>query len=89
MAGGTIDVTKVEQALAHIERDELADAAKLLAPLVKSKRFTKPRRINAEPLEVDEVRRWLRSAIDDPAAEDAPFYIERAYYKLRAQRPAN
>jgi hypothetical protein len=31
---------------------------------------------------------WLKSAIADPASDDARFYVERAYYKLRRYRSA-
>jgi hypothetical protein len=34
------------------------------------------------------VKGWLRTAIADPSSDDARFYVDRAYYKLRTQRPA-
>ena len=61
----------------------------LLAPIVRGKRFTRPSRVLAEPLEVSEVEGWLRMAIDDPGSDDARFYVERAYYKLRTLRAAD
>ena len=56
-----------------------------LAPLVRGKRFTRPSRLNAESVEVDEVKAWLRIAIADPDSPDSLFMVERAYYKLRTQ----
>ncbi len=84
-----LDVVRLQEALDMIEAGNLGDAAQQLAPLVRAKRFTRPSRINPEALEVDEVKGWLQSAIDDPAGEDARFYVERAYYKLRTQRSAD
>jgi hypothetical protein len=55
--------------------------------MVKGKRFTRPSRLNAEAVEVDELTAWLRAAIADPSSSDSRFMVERAYYKLRTQRP--
>jgi hypothetical protein len=83
-----IDVDRLQETLVLIDQGELGEAVKLLAPLVKSKRHTRPSRVNAEQLEVDEVKGWLLTAIADPSSDDARFYVDRAYYKLRTQRPA-
>ncbi len=56
--------------------------------MVKGKRFTRPSRLNAEAVEVDELKAWLKSAIADPSSPDSRFMVERAYYKLRTQRTA-
>jgi hypothetical protein len=61
----------------------------LIGPVVRSKRHTRPSHVMAEPLEVSEVEEWLRVAIDDPGSDDARFYVERAYYKLRTLRTAD
>jgi hypothetical protein len=84
-----IDVTRLRQALELIEQDQLTEAMKLIGPIVRSKRFTRPSHVMAEPLEVSEVEGWLRVAIDDPDSDDARFYVERAYYKLRTLRTAD
>jgi hypothetical protein len=55
---------------------------------VRGKRFTRPSRMNAESVEVDEVKAWLRDAIADPSSPDSRFMVERAYYKLRTQAQA-
>ena len=51
--------------------------------MVRGKRFTRPSRLNAESVEVDEVKGWLREALADPTSADSKFMVERAYYKLR------
>jgi hypothetical protein len=84
-----LDVVRLKEALELIESGKLGEAADKIAPLVRAKRFTRPSRINPEALEVDEVKGWIQTAIDDPAGEDARFYVERAYYKLRTQRSAD
>jgi hypothetical protein len=56
--------------------------------MVKGKRFTRPSRLNAEAVEVDELKAWLQAAIADPSSPDSRFMVERAYYKLRTQRTA-
>lgn len=86
--GTPIDVDRIEEALKLVEADQLADAAQLLGPLVRGKRFTRPSRMNAEAVEVDEVKAWLREAIADPSSPDSRFMVERAYYKLRTQATA-
>jgi hypothetical protein len=48
--------------------------------------FMRPSGRIAGPLEIDEVTDWLRSVLADPTSEDARFYVERAYYKLRRYR---
>ncbi|HEY6566016.1 MAG TPA: hypothetical protein VI341_00740 [Actinomycetota bacterium] len=55
---------------------------------MKRKRQTRAGRMNAEAMEVDELKGWLRDAIADPDSPDSVFMVERAYYKLRTQRPA-
>jgi hypothetical protein len=72
-----------------VDEDHLAEAATLLAPLVKGKRFLRPSRLNADSVEVDEVKGWLREAIADPTSPDSRFMVERAYYKLCSQQPAD
>ncbi len=52
---------------------------------MRGKRFTRQGRMNAESVEVDEVKGWLREAIADPSSPDSRFMVERAYYKLRTQ----
>ncbi|MDQ3210145.1 MAG: hypothetical protein M3Q20_03045 [Actinomycetota bacterium] len=51
--------------------------------MMRGKRCTRPSRMNAEAVEVDEVKGWLREAIADPSSADSRFMVERAYYKLR------
>jgi len=86
-AAGRLDVDRVREALALVDDGSLDEAAARLAPLVRGRRFTRPSGRSAEPLEVDEVKGWLQAASDDPTADDARFYVERAYYKLRRHRP--
>jgi hypothetical protein len=81
-----LDADRILKALTQIEHDQLNDAMETLAPIVRGKRYTRPSRVLAEPLEVSEVEEWLQAAIDDPASDDARFYVERAYYKLRTLR---
>jgi len=52
-----------------VEAGQLAEAAQLLGPLVRGKRFTRPSRMNAESVEVDEVKAWLRDAIAELHAD--------------------
>ena len=56
--------------------------------MMRGKRFTRPSRRNAESVEVDEVKGWLREALADPTSADSKFMVERAYYKLRTLAPA-
>jgi hypothetical protein len=84
-----LDTDRLAQALALIEDGELTQAMEALAPVVRGKRFTRASGTVAEPLEVDEVARWLRAAIDDPGSDDARFLVNRAYYKLRTLRTAD
>jgi hypothetical protein len=84
-----LDVDRLTRALQLIEDGELNDAMKLLAPIVRGKRFTRPSQVHAEPLEVSEVEGWLKNAIEDPGSDDARFYVDRAYYKLRTLRAAD
>ena len=81
-----LDVARLGEALELIDAGRLREAMETLAPIVRGKRFTRPSKVLAEPLEVAEVEGWLRTAIEDPTAEDARFYVERAYYKLRTLR---
>ena len=87
--GSDIDVTRVRDALQLVEQGRLTDAASALGPLVRAKRFTRPSRMNPEAEEIDEVKAWLGEVIADPDSADARFLIERSYYKLRTQRPAD
>ena len=84
-----LDADRIRRALELIEQGQLGDAMEMLAPIVRAKRFTRPSRVLAEPLEVSAVEGWLRSAIDDPGSDDARYYVERAYYKLRTLRTAD
>jgi hypothetical protein len=84
-----LDSDRLREALAMVDREELQEAMELLAPIVRAKRFTRASRVLAEPLEVSEVRDWLRAAIEDPGSDDARFYVDRAYYKLRTLRSAD
>jgi hypothetical protein len=84
-----LDADRLNEALSLIDAGRLQDAMELLAPIVRGKRFTRPSKVLAEPLEVAEVEGWLRTAIKDPGADDARFYVERAYYKLRTLRTAD
>ena len=87
--GADIDVGRVRDALQLVEQGRLTDAASALGPLVRAKRFTRPSRMNPEAEEIDEVKAWLAEVIADPDSADARFLIERSYYKLRTQRPAD
>ena len=84
-----LDVSRLRDALASVDRLELQEAVDLLSPIVRGKRFTRASRMIPEPLEVSEVRSWLQTAIDDPGSDDARFYVDRAYYKLRTLRTAD
>ena len=84
-----LDAVRLREVLALVDRDELQGAMELLAPIVRGKRFTRASRVIPEPLEVSEVRNWLQAAIDDPGSDDARFYVDRAYYKLRTLRTAD
>ena len=79
----------MRDALQLVEQGRLTDAASALGPLVRAKRFTRPSRMNPEAEEIDEVKAWLAEVIADPDSADARFLIERSYYKLRTQRPAD
>ena len=83
-----MDGARIREALHLLDADELADAAAQLAPLVGRKRPVRGGRATPETEEVDEVRAWLRAVAADPAAADARFMVERAYYKLRSQLPS-
>lgn len=83
-----LDADRLREVLALVDRDDLQAAMELLAPVVRGKRFTRASRVIAEPLEVSEVKGWLQAAIEDPASDDARFYVDRAYYKLRTLRTA-
>jgi hypothetical protein len=82
-----LDVDRVREALSLVEDGSLDEAAVRLAPLVSKRRLTRSSGRLAEPLELTEIEGYLRSALKDPAADDARFYVERAYYKLRRYRP--
>jgi len=84
-----LDTDRLRGALAMVDRGELQEAMESLAPIVRAKRFTRASRVLAEPLEVSEVKGWLQAAIDDPGSDDARFYVDRAYYKLRTLRTAD
>jgi LmbE family N-acetylglucosaminyl deacetylase len=84
----TVQVEKVEAALASLRAGELADAAKVLGTMVRAKRHVRPSASNAAPEEIDEVERWLVTVLADPGDGEADDLIARAYYKLRSQMPA-
>jgi hypothetical protein len=84
-----IEAGRIRDALGLIEHNQLNEAMELIGPVVQGKRHTLPGRLMPEPLEVSEVEGWLRVAIDDPDSDDARFYVERAYYKLRTLRLAD
>jgi hypothetical protein len=84
-----LDADRLRHVLGLIERGDLTEAMELLAPVVRGKRFTRPSGALAEPLEVAEIERWLRAAIDDPGSPDARFLVDRVYYKLRTLRSAD
>jgi hypothetical protein len=72
-----LDADRLREALAAIQQ---------LTPMVSRRRFTRPSGRLAEPLEIDEITGWLTTALNDPTSDDAPFLVERAYYKLRRYR---
>ena len=84
----TIEVEKVQQALASLRSGELTEAARLLGTMVRSKRHVRPSSATAAPEEIDEVERWLVRVLADPDDGEAADLITRAYYKLRSQMPA-
>jgi hypothetical protein len=83
-----VNVDKVEAALAALQDGDLAEAARLLGPMVRSKRHVRASSASAAPEEVDEVERWLQRIIADPSDEEADGLLTRSYYKLRSQMPA-
>jgi hypothetical protein len=83
-----VNVDKVEAALAALQDGDLTEAARLLGPMVRSKRHVRASSAGAAPEEVDEVERWLKRIIADPSDEDADGLLTRSYYKLRSQMPA-
>jgi hypothetical protein len=85
--GWTIDADKIQEVLALVEADRLGEAARLLGPLVRGKRFIRGGRSAPEADEIDEVKAWLREAIADPNSTGSRFLVERSYYKLRSQLP--
>jgi hypothetical protein len=86
MAGKPLDEAHLREALSLVEGGDVEAAIKQLTPMVSRKRFTRPSGRVAEPLEIEEVTGWLATALEDPTADDAPFFVERAYYKLRRYR---
>jgi len=88
-AAKPLDVDRLSGALSLVELGDVEGAIQHLAPMVSRRRFTRPSGRVAEPLEIDEVTDWLTSALADPMSDDARFYVERAYYKLRRYRSAD
>jgi hypothetical protein len=86
---GPLDVDRVREALSLVERGEVNGAVDLLKPLVPARRSTRSSGRIPEPLEISEVKVWLGAVIEDPEADDARYYVERAYYKLRRYRQAD
>jgi hypothetical protein len=84
-----LDVDRLSGALSSVSAGDVEGAIQHLAPMVSGRRFTRPSGRVAEPLEIDEVTDWLTSALADPTSDDARFYVERAYYKLRRYRSAD
>jgi hypothetical protein len=85
-AAKPLDVDRLSRALSLVEEGDVEGAIQQLGPMVSRRRFTRPSGRIAERLEIDEVADWLRSVLADPTSEDARFYVERAYYKLRRYR---
>jgi hypothetical protein len=83
---GPLDVDRVREALSLVEQGEVNGAVDLLKPLVPSRRSTRSSGRIPEPLEMSEVKVWLGSALADPTSDDARYFVERAYYKLRRYR---
>ena len=81
-----LDADRLRAALAAVKDKDVEAAIQQLAPMVSRRRFTRPRGRLAEPLEIDEITGWLTLALNDPTSDDAPFLVERAYYKLRRYR---
>src|SRR5690242_14620707 len=84
-----LDVDRLSAALDRVGRGDVEGAIQNLAPMVSGRRFTRASGRLAEPLEIDEVTDWLTSALADPTSDDARFFVERAYYKLRRYRSAD
>ena len=82
-----MDGARIREVLRLLDADELASAAAALGPLVGRKHPVRGGRATPASEEVDEVKAWLRAVVSDPAAADARFMVERAYYKLRSQLP--
>ncbi|HJX08607.1 MAG TPA: hypothetical protein VJ736_11110, partial [Actinomycetota bacterium] len=83
-----LDLDRLREARSLVEGADVEAAIQQLAPMVSRRRFTRPSGRLAESLEIDEVTGWLTSALEDPTSDDARFYVERAYYKLRRYRSA-
>lgn len=84
----TVQVERVQEALASLRSGELTEAARLLGTMVRSKRHVRPSTGNAAPEELDEVERWLERVLAAPDDGEANDLITRSYYKLRSQMPA-
>ncbi len=87
-AGGSARGDRIAEALRLVDAGDLAEAAVVLGPMIRSKRHIRASNLNAEQDEVDELRGWLAEALADPDSADSKFLVERAYYKLRTQRQA-
>jgi hypothetical protein len=83
-----VKVEQVQAALTALKAGDLAEAARLLGPMVPNKRHVRATTSNAAPEEVAEIERWLKRIVADPTAEDAGDLLTRSYYKLRSQMPA-
>ncbi len=83
-----VKVEQVQAALSSLQAGDLAEAARLLGPMVPSKRHVRASTASAAPEEVDEVERWLKQIIANPSDDEAAGLLTRSYYKLRSQMPA-
>jgi hypothetical protein len=83
-----VKVEQVQAALASLQAGDLTEAARLLGPMVPSKRHVRAASSTAAPEEVAEVERWLKRIVADPTDAEAGDLLTRSYYKLRSQMPA-
>lgn len=83
-----VKVEQVRAALTCLQAGDLAEAARLLGPMVPGKRHVRASTATAAPEEVEEVERWLERIVADPTDAEARDLLTRSYYKLRSQMPA-